>query len=153
MRIGQPVSLSADVYGSKVEYHGKIAGLAAGTGAAFALLPAQNASGNWIKVVQRVPVRISLDPQELAAHPLRIGLSMQVEVDLHEDGDSPLGVAPTAPVAQTDVFADLGKAARERIRAIISANNGGQAAELQLPEVTLPSIPPAALATPRRTRA
>lgn len=154
MRIGQPVTLSADVYGAKVEYHGKVAGLAAGTGAAFALLPAQNASGNWIKVVQRVPVRISLDPQELAAHPLRIGLSMQVEVDLHDGGDAPLGAAPPAPVAQTDVFAELGKAAHERIRAIISANNGGQSAQLQQPELTLPSIPPAAaLATPRRTRA
>ena len=153
MRIGQPVTVTADVYGSSVEYHGKVAGLAAGTGAAFALLPAQNASGNWIKVVQRVPVRVTLDAQELAAHPLRIGLSMQVEVDMREGGDAPLSAAAPALVARTEVFADPGKAARERIRAIISANNGGQPAEL--PELTLPANPPAAagLATPRRTRA
>lgn len=153
MRIGQPVTVTADVYGSSVEYHGKVAGLAAGTGAAFALLPAQNASGNWIKVVQRVPVRVTLDAQELAAHPLRIGLSMQVEVDMREGGDAPLSAAAPALVARTEVFADPAKAARERIRAIILANNGGQPAEL--PELTLPANPPAAagLATPRRTRA
>ncbi|AOB31899.1 hemolysin D [Bordetella sp. H567] len=82
MRVGQPVKLTADLYGGSVTYHGKVVGLDAGTGSAFALLPAQNATGNWIKVVQRVPVRIALDPQELQAHPLRIGLSMDVEVDL-----------------------------------------------------------------------
>ena len=153
MRIGQPVTVTADMYGSSVEYHGKVAGLAAGTGAAFALLPAQNASGNWIKVVQRVPVRVTLDAQELAAHPLRIGLSMQVEVDMREGGDAPLSAAAPALVARTEVFADPAKAARERIRSIISANNGGQPAEL--PELSLPANPPAAagLATPRRTRA
>ena len=73
---------TADVYGSKVDYHGTVAGLGAGTGSAFALLPAQNATGNWIKVVQRVPVRIALDPEELAAHPLRVGLSMEADVDM-----------------------------------------------------------------------
>src|SRR6185369_14780087 len=73
MRVGQPVTLHADIYGGKVVYHGTIAGFGAGTGSAFALLPAQNATGNWIKIVQRVPVRIGLDPQELAAHPLQIG--------------------------------------------------------------------------------
>ncbi len=81
MRIGQPVKLTADVYGKKIEYTGKIAGLGAGTGAAFALLPAQNATGNWIKVVQRVPVRIALDPENLKTNPLRVGLSMDVTVD------------------------------------------------------------------------
>ena len=84
MRIGQPVTLIADLYGSDVEYHGTVDGLAAGTGAAFALIPAQNASGNWIKVVQRVPVRVRLDPEELKAHPLRIGLSMQVDVNVRD---------------------------------------------------------------------
>lgn len=84
IRIGQPVKITADVYGSKVTYHGKVAGLSAGTGAAFALLPAQNATGNWIKVVQRVPVRIILNPKELAAHPLRVGLSMDVEVNTRD---------------------------------------------------------------------
>src|SRR5438270_760738 len=76
MRVGQPVTLTADLYGSKVEYHGKVAGFGAGTGSAFSLLPAQNATGNWIKIVQRVPVRIAIDPQELSTHPLQIGLSM-----------------------------------------------------------------------------
>jgi membrane fusion protein (multidrug efflux system) len=88
MRIGQPVELHADLYGGDVTYHGKVAGLGAGSGSAFALLPAQNASGNWIKIVQRVPVRIALDPQELAAHPLRVGLSMKVDVDLHDTSGS-----------------------------------------------------------------
>ena len=81
MRIGQPVTMTSDLYGSKVVYHGEVMGLSAGTGSAFSLLPAQNATGNWIKVEQRVPVRISLDPREVAAHPLRVGLSMTVTVD------------------------------------------------------------------------
>ena len=82
MRIGQPVKLTADAYGGRVEYHGTIAGVGVGTGAAFALLPAQNATGNWIKVVQRIPVRIALDPQELAAHPLVSDCAMEVAVDV-----------------------------------------------------------------------
>jgi len=82
IRIGQPVVLEADVYGRRVDYHGTIEGLGAGTGAAFALLPAQNATGNWIKVVQRLPVRILLDPQELARHPLRVGVSMTAKIYL-----------------------------------------------------------------------
>ena len=81
MKIGQPVEMTADLYGKKVVYHGKVMGLSAGTGSAFSLLPPQNATGNWIKVVQRVPVRISLDPNELKANPLRVGLSMTVKVD------------------------------------------------------------------------
>jgi membrane fusion protein, multidrug efflux system len=83
MRAGQPVTVRTDLYGHQVTYHGRVAGIAAGSGNAFALLPSQNASGNWIKIVQRVPVRILLDPQELKAHPLRIGLSTTVRVDLH----------------------------------------------------------------------
>jgi len=86
MRIGQSVEMVSDLYGSKVVYHGKVMGLSAGTGSAFSLLPAQNATGNWIKVVQRVPVRISLDPRELRANPLRMGLSMTVKVDISESG-------------------------------------------------------------------
>ncbi|MCI4589519.1 HlyD family efflux transporter periplasmic adaptor subunit [Sphingobium sp. BYY-5] len=78
---GQPATLTADLYGGSVEYHGKVEGFSGGTGASFALIPAQNATGNWIKVVQRLPVRIGLDPRELAAHPLRVGLSMTVTVD------------------------------------------------------------------------
>ena len=100
LRIGQPVKIEADIYGGKVEYHGKLVGLAAGTGSAFSLLPAQNATGNWIKIVQRVPVRITLDPKELAEHPLRIGLSTEVTVDTHERDGAVLG----APASATAVY-------------------------------------------------
>ena len=79
---GQKAEIVSDLYGDKVVYHGRVAGFSGGTGAAFAVVPAQNATGNWIKVVQRVPVRIQLDPKELAAHPLRVGLSMEAEVDV-----------------------------------------------------------------------
>lgn len=82
VRQGQKVTLRSDLYGDDVVYHGTVQGFSGGTGAAFALIPAQNATGNWIKVVQRLPVRISLDPQELAQHPLRVGLSMQADIDL-----------------------------------------------------------------------
>lgn len=84
VRPGQKATLTSDFYGSKVRYHGKVIGFAGGTGAAFALIPAQNATGNWIKVVQRLPVRIELDPKELQEHPLRIGLSMDAEVELSD---------------------------------------------------------------------
>jgi membrane fusion protein (multidrug efflux system) len=83
---GQPVELVADLYGGHVKFHGKVRGLAGGTGSAFSLIPAQNASGNWIKVVQRVPVRIDLDRAELAKHPLRVGLSMKVKIDVAQGG-------------------------------------------------------------------
>ena len=116
LRIGQPVKIEADIYGGKVEYHGKLVGLAAGTGSAFSLLPAQNATGNWIKIVQRVPVRITLDPKELAEHPLRIGLSTEVTVDTHDRDGAVLGAPASAaavystealgqPVAEADVMA------------------------------------------------
>ncbi len=125
MRVGQPVTMTADLYGDDVEYHGKVVGLSAGTGSAFALLPAQNATGNWIKVVQRVPVRISLDPKELAAHPLRIGLSMRAAVDLHDQHGAPVG-AVTGPalnqVAYTNDGDPLDAKAKARINSIIAAN-------------------------------
>ncbi|KHL24756.1 hemolysin D [Croceibacterium mercuriale] len=82
VRPGQPVVLTSDLYGGDVEYHGRVVGFSGGTGSAFALIPAQNATGNWIKVVQRLPVRVALDPRELAAHPLRVGLSMTAEIDV-----------------------------------------------------------------------
>ena len=82
VRLGQKVTLTSDYYGSKVAFHGKVAGFAGGTGAAFSPIPAQNATGNWIKVVQRLPLRVALDPAELRAHPLRVGLSMAAEIDL-----------------------------------------------------------------------
>jgi membrane fusion protein (multidrug efflux system) len=84
VRAGQPVTLRADLYGGGAEYHGKVVGISAGSGSAFALLPAQNASGNWIKVVQRLPVRIALDAQDVKKHPLRVGLSMSVEIDVRD---------------------------------------------------------------------
>lgn len=125
MRIGQPVELYSDVYGSSIKYHGKVAGLSAGTGAAFALLPTQNASGNWIKVVQRIPVRITLDPKDLEAHPLRVGLSMQVEVDVAKSEGTSLTstVAPREqPAYQTAVFEDAGSQAAARVAQIIASN-------------------------------
>jgi membrane fusion protein, multidrug efflux system len=82
VRLGQPAVLTADLYGGSVKYHGKVVGIGGGTGAAFSLIPAQNATGNWIKVVQRLPVRIALEPRELAAHPLRVGLSMDADIDV-----------------------------------------------------------------------
>ena len=82
VRPGQPVELTSDLYGSNVVYHGKVAGFSGGTGSAFSLIPAQNATGNWIKVVQRLPVRVTLDPRELAANPLRVGLSMEAKIDV-----------------------------------------------------------------------
>ncbi|WP_022681916.1 EmrA/EmrK family multidrug efflux transporter periplasmic adaptor subunit [Sphingobium bisphenolivorans] len=82
VRVGMPATLTSDLYGGDVVYHGKVVGFSAGTGSSMALIPAQNATGNWIKVVQRLPVRIALDPKELAAHPLRVGLSMEAEIDL-----------------------------------------------------------------------
>ncbi|MBS0335527.1 MAG: efflux RND transporter periplasmic adaptor subunit [Proteobacteria bacterium] len=125
IRIGQPATLTADIYGSKVEFHGKVAGFGAGTGAAFSLLPAQNATGNWIKIVQRLPVRIALDPAELAAHPLQVGLSMQVEVDSHDRGGKRLPQAtPAAPAYKTAVFGSLDEESDKRVQAIIGANIG-----------------------------
>jgi len=126
-RAGEPVTVTADIYGGKVTYHGKIAGFGAGTGSAFALLPAQNATGNWIKIVQRVPVRIGLDPQELAAHPLQIGLSMQVEVDTHQRSTDrlPEQAAQPAQAVETDVFRSLADVADARVKEIIAANESG----------------------------
>jgi membrane fusion protein (multidrug efflux system) len=126
MRVGQPATIKADLYGRKVVYHGTVAGFGAGTGSAFALLPAQNATGNWIKIVQRVPVRIALDARELAAHPLQIGLSMQVDVDTHErDGARMPQLTQSGPASQTRVYDTADDAARQRIAAIIAANGHG----------------------------
>jgi membrane fusion protein (multidrug efflux system) len=123
MRIGQPVELTADVYGSSVVFHGKVVGFSAGTGSAFSLLPAQNATGNWIKVVQRLPVRIELDPQELEKHPLRIGLSMDVDVSIKQENGGQLADVPNT-VYQTNVFDKYGDQADAEIARIIAANAG-----------------------------
>jgi membrane fusion protein (multidrug efflux system) len=122
MKPGQDATITADLYGSDISYHGKVVGLAAGTGSAFALLPAQNASGNWIKVVQRVPVKIALDPKELAAPPLRVGLSMQVEVDLSEPEEG--AITPGNTGFKTAVFTDDSGEADALIEKIIKENLG-----------------------------
>ena len=129
MRIGQAASVIADLYGSRVEFHGKVEGLGLGTGAAFALLPAQNATGNWIKVVQRVPVRIALDPKELEEHPLRIGLSTRVRVAVHDSSGAQLApTPPREPVLATGIYdTDLGEI-RTRIAEIIRDNSGAGSA-------------------------
>ena len=125
LRPGQTAKVYADAYGSAVEFHGRIAGFGAGTGSAFALLPPQNATGNWIKVVQRVPVRIALDPAELAEHPLQLGLSMEVEVDTHQrSGELRPGDARTAPAYETKAYASLTDLADQRVAAVIKANGG-----------------------------
>ncbi|HMM54006.1 MAG TPA: HlyD family efflux transporter periplasmic adaptor subunit [Candidatus Desulfobacillus sp.] len=117
--IGQPVELTSDLYGSSVVFHGTVAGLSPGTGSVFSLLPPQNASGNWIKIVQRLPVRIALDPQELRQHPLRVGLSMRAEINIStapgEQGAPPAGYA-------TPVFKDDLEGVDARIANIIAAN-------------------------------
>jgi membrane fusion protein (multidrug efflux system) len=129
MRIGQPARVIADLYGSHVEFHGRVEGLGMGTGAAFALLPAQNATGNWIKVVQRVPVRIALEPKELEEHPLRVGLSTRVRVEVTDSAGSQLAAAPRRePVLATQAYdTDLG-VIRTRIAEIIRDNTGSGAA-------------------------
>ena len=128
LRIGQPADMEADVYGKKVVYHGKVSGLGAGTGAAFALLPAQNATGNWIKVVQRVPVRIALDPSELTAHPLRVGLSMDVTVDTQDQSGKSLSDTPrTSALASTEVFDAQQRASNVQVDRIIAASLGHKA--------------------------
>jgi membrane fusion protein (multidrug efflux system) len=125
IRIGQPVTLTADLYGKRVEYKGTVAGLGAGTGAAFSLLPAQNATGNWIKVVQRVPVRVALDAKDLAANPLRVGLSMEATVDVTEQSGKALSDAPRATsTVQTEVYALLDAQAMAEISRIIAGNAG-----------------------------
>ncbi|UYZ83471.1 HlyD family efflux transporter periplasmic adaptor subunit [Entomomonas sp. E2T0] len=124
MRIGQPVTLEADIY-SDVVYHGHVESLGVGTGSAFALLPAQNATGNWIKIVQRVPVRIQLDPKELDKHPLRIGLSMTVKVDLHDQSGPMLPQQPpTKPILSTDIYQQQLAEAKQLIDKIIEQNAG-----------------------------
>jgi membrane fusion protein (multidrug efflux system) len=126
VRIGQPVVLEADIYGGSVEYRGTVAGLSAGSGSAFALLPSQNASGNWIKIVQRLPVRIALDPEQVQQHPLRVGLSMQVKIDLHDTS----GPLVTDQVRKTRAAVHASDAddpaVEERIATIIRENTSGK---------------------------
>lgn len=129
MRIGQPVEVHADLYGSDVVYQGRLTSLGLGTGSAFSLLPAQNASGNWIKIIQRVPVRIELDRKQLAEHPLRLGLSMHVDVSIRDRDGAVLASAPPAkPVLATDAYAKQLHDADSMIDKIVRENlpNGAQ---------------------------
>ncbi len=125
MRLGQPVELTADVYGDDVVYAGRMTSLGLGTGSAFSLLPAQNASGNWIKIVQRVPVRIELDPKQLAAHPLRLGMSMSVDVTVRDrDGAVLPAAVERKPLMTTDAYARQLQDADALIERIIGENLG-----------------------------
>ena len=125
IRIGQNATVAADVYGRHVEYHGKVVGISAGTGGAFSLLPPQNATGNWIKVVQRVPVRIALDQDEVKNHPLRVGLSTAVNIDTHDRGGSVLSAIPLPDATlDTPVYDALLKKADEKADAIIAQAAG-----------------------------
>jgi len=127
MRIGQPVTIESDVYGSAVKYQGKVESLGIGTGSAFSLLPAQNATGNWIKIVQRIPVRVVFtDPAQLDKHPLRIGMSLAVEVNLHDQNGPMLAQQPpTQPAFSTDVYERQSAKADALIAQIIHANMAG----------------------------
>ena len=122
MRDGQPATVSTDMYGGSVTYHGRVLGLGAGSGSAFALLPPQNASGNWIKIVQRVPVRIVLDPAELRAHPLRVGLSVDASVDISDTSGSAVGSTTAARTLRGDIGDDGGPEADALIARILKQN-------------------------------
>jgi membrane fusion protein, multidrug efflux system len=126
LRIGQPVQVSVDMYGSHVQYHGKVLGLTAGTGSALAVLPTQNATGNWIKIVQRLPVRIGLEPAELARHPLFLGLSADIDVSVRNLDGSSLSQVPAWPAAQrTNVYTEQDSGADRIIADILAANLHG----------------------------
>ena len=124
IRIGQPVTLVSDLYGGGVKFHGKVTGLAAGTGSVFSLLPAQNASGNWIKIVQRLPVRVELDPKELIRRPLRVGLSMKADVDIHDQHGAVLASGTRAGRYETAVYESADRKVDQLIQRIIEANRG-----------------------------
>ncbi|STX51961.1 multidrug efflux system [Legionella busanensis] len=121
IQVGQSVVLTADIYGSKIKYNGYISGFSAGTGSAFALLPPQNATGNWIKVVQRLPVRILVDEKELKAHPLRIGLSMKVTVDTYRQPKK-INMLTRHSLYKTTIFNNLMVQADHIINEIVQEN-------------------------------
>ena len=119
MRVGQSARVEADVYGSKVVYSGKVAGFAPGTGSTLALLPPQNASGNWVKVVQRLPVRIEIDPEQLKQYPLNIGLSMDIKVDVSNAQGLALAPLEHKGDLKTDIYAKQLKTADEHILTVL----------------------------------
>ena len=123
MRVGQPVEITSDIYGSQVVFQGSVAGIGGGTGSVFSVLPPQNATGNWIKIVQRIPVRITLNQEQIKEHPLRLGLSMEVTVDIH-DTNKPYvpEIRPDHPLFATDVFATQEEGAEALIEAVIQSN-------------------------------
>jgi membrane fusion protein (multidrug efflux system) len=122
MRVGQPVDVKTDIYGGSVTYHGHIEGLGAGSGSAFALLPPQNASGNWIKIVQRVPVRIALDAKELQAHPLRVGLSVTVDAEVRDQSGALITTSVGPGTTRANTGEDSGPVADAMIARILSEN-------------------------------
>ena len=125
LRVGQPVELKADVYGSSVKFKGTVQGIGIGTGSAFSVLPAQNATGNWIKIVQRIPVRVNVDPEQLKQYPLRVGMSMHVSIDTKDRNGAVLGAVTgtQAPAnLQTNVYAQDEMEANEVADQIIRQN-------------------------------
>jgi membrane fusion protein (multidrug efflux system) len=124
LRVGQPVTITSDAYGSRTVFHGKVLGLGAGSGNAFALLPPQNATGNWIKIVQRLPVRIGLDPRELDRDPLRIGLSVTVKVDTADHSGPPVARAAAPAPFESEADQGAGPEVEAQIARIIAANRG-----------------------------
>ena len=125
LRVGQPVELNADVYGSSVKFKGTVQGIGIGTGSAFSVLPAQNATGNWIKIVQRVPVRVTIDPEQLKQHPLRVGMSMHVVIDTEDQKGAVLGAVTGTEVPanlQTNVYAQDEEEANRVADQIIQEN-------------------------------
>ncbi|RKU04648.1 hemolysin secretion protein D [Burkholderia sp. Nafp2/4-1b] len=125
MRVGQPVDVVSDLYGSRVVYRGRVQGFSAGTGSAFSMLPSQNAAGNWIKVVQRVPVVIAIEPGDLAAHPLRVGLSMRATVDTRNRDGHALDSEPPTPGVSTRMHDGVASDAEAAAAAIVRENQGG----------------------------
>ncbi len=123
MRVGQPVRIRSDIYGGEVTFHGIVAGIGGGTGSVFSVLPPQNATGNWIKIVQRIPVRIKLDQEQIKKFPLRLGLSMDVTVDIH-DRDKPFlpCIRPDCPLFQTDIFMSQESGAEPLITQVMETN-------------------------------
>lgn len=124
IRIGQSVELVSDLYGDKTVFHGKVVGLSAGTGSAFSVLPSQNATGNWIKVTQRVPVRVALDEKEVSKYPLRVGLSMHIKIDSRDQAGQPQVATATVsdkPVAQLNTQPDM-TGAKQIIQQILQEN-------------------------------
>ncbi|MBB5724677.1 membrane fusion protein (multidrug efflux system) [Sphingomonas endophytica] len=130
VRIGQPVTIRSDLYGGDTHYAGKVESIGVGTGSAFALLPAQNATGNWIKIVQRIPVRVVFtDPRQLDEHPVRVGMSMRVQIDVHDQGGAVLPSSPpTRPLFSSDLYRQQLAEADAKIAQVIRVNSAAQSA-------------------------